>query len=64
MRAKTKVMEKQKKDGDTGKRINRKKYHFVYFIVNFSWTFLIVNLQPGAISECSSSDLEQLPLSV
>ena len=41
-----------------------KKYHFVYFIVNFSWTFLIVNLQPGAILECSSSDLEQLPFSV
>lgn len=41
-----------------------KKNHFVYFILNFSWASLVLDIQPGAILECGSSDLGQLPSSM
>ena len=48
MRAKTKVMEKQKKDGDTGNRINRKNI-IRYFNNNI---FIIISIEKISLFYC------------
>lgn len=52
-------MEKQRKDYHTRKRNNGKVIIFKKFILNFSWAFLTLDLQPGAILGCGISDLGQ-----